>query len=238
VVLSGLGLGWSFGPRGLRGKPYRKDRLLRIYPTYWWVAAPLTVIAVVVGRLSTADFWMVPIWWASVSVATPQTFFPIVESWWYIGLALHLYCLFPLLVWLAQRRGGLMVAAGLSAGGSLMYTFVFSRMGPATPYLKAWFIGLSFALPFFIGILLSTATWSPEVPHWRWSQAATVVVSLAGLLVLDVRADGWFPRLLAVGLVAAVAPWGLGRTSTERGALRLLRWLAALSFVFFLAHSP
>jgi peptidoglycan/LPS O-acetylase OafA/YrhL len=238
VVLSGLGLGWSYGPRGVCGKPYWHARLFRIYPTYWWVAVPLTALAAAVGTLSTADFWMVPIWWAGVSFVTPQTFYPIVDSWWYIGLALQLYCLFPLLVWIARRRDGLMIAAALSAGGSLTYAFVFSRMGVATPYLQAWFIGLSYALPFFAGILLSSVRWGPEASNRRRSQALAVAISLASLLALALLANRWVPLVLAVSAVTVVAPRGLAQTREPHGALRLLGWLAALSFVFFLAHSP
>ncbi len=120
VTASGLTLGWSYadGPCGAR---YWRARLRRIYPTYWWVAIPLTALAAAAGRMAVTDYWKAPVWWAGANFVSPATFWPVVASWRYIGLALQLYLAFTGFVWLARRRCGAPALAALCAAAPFVY---------------------------------------------------------------------------------------------------------------------
>jgi peptidoglycan/LPS O-acetylase OafA/YrhL len=245
VVVSGLALGWSHARTGRHGLPYWKARFRRIYPTYWWVAVPLTALAAVLGTLPPGDYWKVPIWWAGASFVSPQTFFPVVDSWWYIGLALQLYAAFAGFVWLIQRRRGMFVAAALAVAAPFMYVFVLPATGFHAAYLATWFVGLRYLTLFCIGVFVSHALSAESSRRGaRWTLSPDLLTSLAllvaALVVMAVLRgpQPWTTQLIAAGFVLLLAPLGLGGAKRRSPVLKVVAWLAALSFIFFLAHSP
>lgn len=243
VVVSGLTLGWAYGPTGRCRSQFWQSRFRRIYPTYWWVAVPLTALAVAVGRLQLREYWKVPVWWAGANFVAPVTFFPVVDSWWYIGLALQLYCAFAGFMWLVRRRGGPVLVAALSAVAPFIYVFVLPKAGFAAPYLATWLIGLSFVTIFCAGFLVSYALLpTSSVRSHRWVASPGLLSALAvvaiALIATALLVEGRATQLAAVGFVIVLAPLGLGGTARTWSLLRVIQWLAALSFFFYLAHSP
>jgi peptidoglycan/LPS O-acetylase OafA/YrhL len=238
VVISGLTLGWSYGHRRVSDSGFWPSRFLRIYPTYWWVAVPLTVVAALSGNLSTGDYWKVPIWWAGVNFVSPATFFPVVNAWWYIGLAMQLYVLAAFVCWLNRRRGGSLAIAAVAAGLPLVYEVVLPRAGALAPYLACWFVGLAFAAIFGLGFLASMALWPIEASSPRRRE----YVLAMGLLSVAVTLSAvWWSeqRVYAAAAVFVLVTARLGlRGDGASMSVRVVEWLASLSFVFYLCHSP
>lgn len=245
VVVSGLALGWSHARTGRHGLPYWKARVRRIYPTYWWVAVPLTALAAVVETLPPDNYWKIPVWWAGASFVSPQTFFPVVASWWYIGLSLQLYGAFAGFIWLVRRKGGLIAVAALSAVSPFIYVFVLPATGFDASYMATWFVGLRYVTVFCVGFLVSRALKAESSRRdalWTLSPGllTALVFVVAALVVMAVLRglQPWATQLIAAGFVLLLAPVGLAGEKRQSTMLKVAAWFAALSFVFFLAHSP
>lgn len=262
VTVSGLTLGWSYADRS-GGTPYWRARLRRIYPTYWWVAIPLTVLAAAAGRLAVTDYWKAPVWWAGANFVSPATFWPVVDSWWYIGLAMQLYLAFVGFVWLARRQWGVPALAALCAAAPFVYVFAFPRAGALAGYLESWFIGLSYVTLFCAGFLLSrlvaggsevaalgaavhgvdgetggedrAARGRRQVPSY--ATVAGLALAATSLVVMAVLRERWIAQPAALAFVVLLVPWRIG-AAAGGAATRAVAWLAGLSFVFYLSHSP
>lgn len=140
VVVSGLGLALSAGrrPTGVWG--FWKDRALRPYPRYWWVALPLLGFALVGGALSVHEFWKLPFWLLGLNFLDARLFFPTVNAWWYVGLAIQMYAVFPALMWISRRAGplGLVVVSALAttATGAAVHGLALAEYLSHSPVVK------------------------------------------------------------------------------------------------------
>ena len=110
VLLSGFALARGLGEQpmgGWRGwgSWYRK-RLLRLYPMYW-VAHLVVLLSPFVARPEPLDariFWSLL---GNRSYPVETLFYYLNPAWWYFGLLLQLYLVFPLLFWGLRRLGPL-----------------------------------------------------------------------------------------------------------------------------------
>jgi|GEM_PF-1989993 len=125
LIASGFGLAASWwrrygnaeqGERPLALVPFWRRRLGRIFPLYWlahgvvlllfvankswvpfgqevWSQGPLGVAVAWIASLTTVRNFILP------------DYFFLNSAWWYIGLAVQLYLVFPLLVWVGRRWG-------------------------------------------------------------------------------------------------------------------------------------
>jgi peptidoglycan/LPS O-acetylase OafA/YrhL len=158
LITSGFGLTWGLLAKNGTGQFSLRDfiirRIGRIYPQ-WWGA-----------HLLFMGFWLLTGWGLSLTrIDTYLSFLGIritsgllyyfSPAWWYVGLLLQLYLVYPLL-WKAMRRWGpiwlLIVSCVIAflarAAGSLLFT----------DYLDAWLRGAIFItrLPeFVLGITLA-----------------------------------------------------------------------------------
>ncbi len=142
LVISGFGLtaSWwkKYGSRGIKTIPlptFWRKRVFRIFPLFW------TAIAI-----ATLLYWMNPDWapygrtvwqaggltplWALLTTAStlrnliPDHYYFLNGAWWYVGLSVQLYVIFPWLIRFGCRWGGfkLLIASLLF---SLTYRAVF-----------------------------------------------------------------------------------------------------------------
>jgi peptidoglycan/LPS O-acetylase OafA/YrhL len=220
----------------LCGAGFWTARVRRIYPTFWWVAVPLTFLAAATGTLAPEEYWKAPIWWAGASFVSPATFWPVVDSWWYIGLAMQLYLAFTAFLWLAGRRWGVLATAALCAAAPFVYVFALPCAGTAADYLESWFIGLSYVTLFCAGFLLSRLLGTGAARDGASGLLAALALLVVCLVVMAVLRERWVAQPAALAVVLLVVPWASG--AADGAAVRVVAWLAGLSFVFYLSHSP
>lgn len=119
LILSGFGLTYGLlardGPPQLDVRVFYRRRAFRVFPKWWGAHLLLLPIAVVVGSASTGD------WQLYASLAgfrfLPGVFYYFSPAWWYVGLILQLYLVFPLLWRILRRRGAfVLLAIALSVG--------------------------------------------------------------------------------------------------------------------------
>ena len=123
LIISGFGLttSWwnNYGRQGLERIPLQtfwKKRALRILPRYWSVVAIAFTLFLIypAGFPFAVHAWhsggLTPVWALLTTVFTarnlsPHHYYFLNPAWWYVGLSLQLYLIFPLLIWLGCRQG-------------------------------------------------------------------------------------------------------------------------------------
>ncbi|MEL6940639.1 MAG: acyltransferase, partial [Cyanobacteria bacterium J06598_1] len=158
LVISGFGLTASwwkrYGSQGIEKIPlaeFWRKRVFRIFPSFW-VAMALSVLLYFLNS-SWAPFGQT-IWqqelWSPVfallaTISTLRNFIPdyyyfLNGAWWYVGLCLQLYLIFPYLVRLGCRWGW---AKLLTA--SLLFSLAYRAVFLLSPVDDAWrLIALAF----------------------------------------------------------------------------------------------
>ncbi|GAP97819.1 acyltransferase family protein [Leptolyngbya sp. NIES-2104] len=136
LIASGFGLAASWWRQNQAGKPFRavtfwRRRVLRLLPLYW-----------VAHGLAIALFFLNPAWipfgseiWTQgtgsiafaifASLTTLRNFLIqnysfLNGAWWYVGLSIQLYLIFPVLIWIGRRWSWSVLLSG-ALGVSLIY---------------------------------------------------------------------------------------------------------------------
>jgi peptidoglycan/LPS O-acetylase OafA/YrhL len=105
LIASGFGLTWGLlrhnSPDALPLRTFYARRIARIYPMWWGSHLFFIATGLLGWGLSVSD----PRTYASMLGIrfTPGLFYYFAPAWWYIGLLLQLYAIYPLL-WQALRR--------------------------------------------------------------------------------------------------------------------------------------
>ena len=254
LICSGFGLTYGLLRRGaatLDTLSFYHRRLWRILPT-WWIAhllvllASLPVLAILGGKFAKHG----------VSIGDPELYLSLlglrvtndslyyaVPAWWFIGLILQLYAVYPLL-WIGLRRRdalrllfiGTIVAWAIRLAGLVVFE----------DYLAAWSRGAIFItrLPeFLFGIAL--ASWCFQEPERTKRQLGSPVVLATAVLSVVV---GLGSALTLVG--NAISPFFLGAGcfvllyhvlsgSRYRSAFgKSVLWIGRHSYSLMIVHQP
>jgi len=247
LILSGFGLTVGLLKRQSSARLALGDfywrRLFRIYPL-WWGAHLLflapSFLTVAPLRPDTVPFWLSLVGFR----ATPALIYYFSPAWWYVGLILQLYLVYPLLWSAAQRLGYfrfLVFACGIGFLARLVGLLTFGA------YLDPWSRGAVFLtrLPeFAFGI--SLAGWfygSPEKTDHMLQRPPAVVLGttvyiLGTILSLTLAGMSIAPFLLGAG--AFVLLYVLfARIRAERSwPMIALTWVGVHSYSLFLVHHP
>ena len=248
LIASGFGLTWGLlerqGSAPLASvKNFLWRRAERIYPPWWAVHIIFAVTYVAVGwgiAPNHLRFWL-----SAVGLRiTPDTLYFFAPAWWFIGLLIQLYLIYPLL-WSALRRRGPGWLLGMTLSVSLPVRLagllVFYR------YLDAWSRGAIFItrLPEFVfGICLASWLHSRPGTTDQWLRrgstlvSAVVLYALATFLSLTLAGMAVAPFLLGV---AAFLPLYAGFRSLEKtswGHGGVLVWIGRHSYSLYLLHHP
>src|SRR5207244_9501806 len=116
LVLSGFGLTYSLAKTGNPAGGWAgwcRARLLRLFPMYW-LAHLVYLISPFVARPEPVDYRFVLSLLGDRVYPVDSIFFYANPAWWYFGLLLELYLVFPVLFRLLQKLGpvGFLVLCG------------------------------------------------------------------------------------------------------------------------------
>ncbi len=243
IIISGFGLTWGLlNHTGLQPFPlghFYTRRSERVFPLWW--GAHLLFIA----------FWLLTGWGLSAFNIntylstlgirfTPELFYYFSPAWWYIGLLIQLYLVFPLL-WMGLRRIGpiwLLVIACLIAFPARAFGLL-----NFTTYMDPWQRGAIFItrLPEFV-FGISLAYWFYQSKEKADQSLRSFSVILLGILtyalgmVLSLFLLGmtFAPFLLGVGVFILfyniLKRWKIGGKIGE--------WIGQHSYSLYLIHHP
>ena len=238
LLLSGFGLTYALGEsvRPVAGwRAWYRHRLLRLFPMYW-VAHIVWLVSPFIPHYDPVD-WRFFASFAGNRVWPGELFYYANPAWWFFGLILQLYLVFPLLAALLRRLGPalfLIVAAAFTIGNRWFLLDV-PLSGGAFFGSRLW----EFAAGMSLGLLLRrererTLGWLLGMP----GLAAGVLLYAAGFLsyrpgLSFTCTDG----LVGMGLFALLAHLCRGLLALG-GLRRPLLFLGTFSYGFYLLHEP
>jgi len=107
IVASGFGLTYSLARKGMPqiewGRWYRR-RMLRLFPLYW-IAHLICLVSPFVALKDPIDYRFLLSLLGNRFYPPDAMFYYLVPAWWYLGLLIQLYLVFPLLFRLLQKLG-------------------------------------------------------------------------------------------------------------------------------------
>ncbi len=244
LIASGFGLTWSLLSRRtttLSPATFYIRRAARIYPP--WIAAHVLIggLALLVGF---GDFSIPTLALSALGVrVTGELFYAISPAWWFIGLLLQLYLVFPVLWWGLRRLGpgGLLIVAcavSFAARGAGLVML--------DDYVDAWQRGAIFItrLPEF-ALGMAIAGWLHGSPGQtgRAPRRAFVLLAIASYVlgaVLSLTLLGMSVAPFLLGAGAFVILWRLIIACGEgpRIVAQAWRWLGRHSYSLYLVHGP
>jgi peptidoglycan/LPS O-acetylase OafA/YrhL len=247
LIVSGFGLAWGllyrtgFRPVNLCG--FYSRRALRIYPLWW--ATHLFFIAawVLIGKgLAPGS---IETWLSFLGVrCTPGLFYYFSPAWWYIGLLIQLYLVFPL-IWRTLIRWG----AIRMFGAVCLIGFASREIG----FLFGWgdFIDMWSRGAFFI-VRLPEFCFGIALASWFFSNGPGIERKIrsggfiAAAIVVYLFANGlsltWTGMVVAPALLGTAGFflfYNLFVSIKSRGYISWsFQWLGKHSYSIFLIHHP
>jgi peptidoglycan/LPS O-acetylase OafA/YrhL len=246
IIISGFGLAWGLlyrqGLQPVNVHNFYSRRALRIYPLWWATHLLFIAMWVLIGKGLSPFSKMT--WLSFLGIrCTPGLFYYFSPAWWYIGLLIQLYLVFPLL-WKAVVRWGavkVFLAACLIGCASRAIGFLY-----AGDFIDKWSMGAFFVtrLPeFCFGILLASWFFSNgpgvdrRIRSWRFAVAIIGVYLLANGLSLTWAGMVVAPALL--GIAGFFLLYNLFVSIKSEGhTSRSFLWFGRHSYSIFLVHHP
>jgi peptidoglycan/LPS O-acetylase OafA/YrhL len=247
LVLSGFGLTWGllakYGLGPISVSEFYKRRAWRLYPTWWGAHLLFLVTGTFTGWGLNWSDRLVYVSMLGIRI-TPDLIYHFTTAWWYFGVMIQLYLVFPLLWAALQRLGPIrFVIAGCAL------TFASRAIGVLMfgTYMDAWLRGA-----FFI-TQLASFTFGMSLAVWFKQSQAQVDCRLRArstiLIAIGMYASGSLLNFWELGL--AVSPFlrGVGlfillynifaRPFRPRSsAVACLKWFGQHSYALFLMHQP
>lgn len=244
LILSGFGLAHSLAKTGNPEDGWfgwYRGRILRLYPMYW-VAHLVYLVSPFVVRYEAVDYRFFLSFLGDRIYPVDSIFYYVNPAWWYFGLLLQLYLVFPLLFRVLQKLGPvgfLMLCGVITFGSRYLLLLVLSTHGY---YVQGAFFGSrlwEFALGMVLGLLYRR--FPREVEHRLFS--FPTIMSGVVLYVLGLYSYATTHTYIAndalIGtglfiLLAHIARWC--ELLPRLGAL--LAYVGAFSYGLYLLHQP
>jgi peptidoglycan/LPS O-acetylase OafA/YrhL len=241
LLLSGLGLALTLAatPSAAWSRWYRR-RLLRLFPMYW-VAHLIYLVSPFVARPEPIDYRFLLSALGDRIYPIDSIFYYANPAWWYFGLLLQLYLIFPVLFRLLQRTG---LVRFLVFCGAVTITTRYVMMN-VIPLPGAWVQGGFFGArlwEFAAGMALGAAMRVDPV-------RVTAALFRPGIFVLGIflYAAGLYSYgsmttyaltdgLIGTGLFIVLAH--LAHVLVNRGLAASLARIGAYSYGLYLIHQP
>jgi peptidoglycan/LPS O-acetylase OafA/YrhL len=206
------------------------------------VAAPTIVLAALLGALHADELWKLPFWLVGLNFVAPGLFKPlpgVAPQWWYVGLALQVYMVFPLLALLLRRVGlGWLVFGALSV--NVTSILLIEQLPPAWQYLQMGFVGARM-MEVVAGVFLWSIVSDGSGPIRSLPRALRLWAGLVGSFVVLALAQPaerthWLFELSVVALVALVLWVPLPRRPYLGALKRAGDWGGRVSYPLYLCH--
>lgn len=242
IVASGFLLALSHAFHPSRVLTFYRRRLLRIYPQWIAVHIAFVVLWFVIGKgLNPTD----PRTFASVLGLRflPSVFYYFVPAWWYVGLALQLYLIFPFLASLMARFGALRFTLACAVAGCLARLVGLYAFGS---FVDEWSRGGIFItrLPeFALGMGLASAYVADPDRIRSLLRAPAVVVSalviwlLGNALSLTLEGMSVAPLLLSASAFVLAYSCVISLENVRLLA-NPMQWCGKHSYAIYLVHQP
>ena len=248
LIASGFGLTWSLlqqssVQKSLSWRSFYQRRLWRLYPL-WWVAHGLfLIVSLVLKKGMALNQPQLYLSFLGIRI-TPETFYYFSPSWWFVGLLIQLYLIFPLLYGGLKRWGALTLLVGTSTIALIVRGVGLYLL--SDPYLDLWNRGNIFItrLPEFI-LGMALAAWFYHAPERteRWFRSpkfwglGAVLYGLGMVGAFTLWGMSVSPFLLGAGLLILLYPL-LNQPWMDQVDRLGLRWVAQHSYGLFLVHHP
>lgn len=247
LIISGFGLTWGLlvrkSDKVINLGNFYFERFQRIYPMWWGVHILFIIPSIMFGlqlNPSSISFYL-----SMLGIrCTPDFMYLFSPAWWYIGLLIQLYLLFPFLWYLLQRFGPvrfLFIGLAIGIASRLAGLLVFDN------WLDAWSRGAIFItrLPEFIfGMVF--ASWFYNKPEKIISKLHSPLIIFYLIIIYII---GTILSATLVGM--SLAPAMLGITIfillykllipilTDHSLLSsFTRWIGRYSYSIYLIHHP
>ncbi len=248
LVVSGFGLTWGLLSKSSETFPvvqFYKQRLFRIFPLWWGVhifflvASYVTDIKGLDMSLADPNFYLSLIGFR----ASPGTFFYFAPAWWYVGLIIQLYLVYPILWEVLKRIGtfrfllfGSLIAFIVRAGilyfefkvSSLLYGAFFITRLPEFAF------GMAFAW-----WLRNNAKQVNSLMSSRWTMFGAIVLYITGtLLSITWAGMAVAPFIVSVGVFGILYGILGDKKETFSPVANVFNWTGRHSYSLYLMHHP
>jgi peptidoglycan/LPS O-acetylase OafA/YrhL len=243
LVASGFGLTCAMRPdaRQQGWLHWYGRRLVRLFPMYW-LAHLVYVVSPFIARPEPLDYRFLLSLVGERVYPIDSIFFYANPAWWYFGLLLQLYLVFPLLYTLMRKTGvaGFLVCAGLF---TLVSRVLLLGVLPVSAfYLQGGFFGArlwEFALGMAMGSLAQSDPQRFE--GWLFARRTLVAgVVLYGLALWSFVTPGFYALtdpLVGTGLTVLLAHLARALGHLRRSAA-VVAYVGAYSYGLYLLHQP
>ena len=243
LVASGFGLTYALQPDGPQPAwlNWYGRRLIRLFPMYW-LAHLVYLVSPLVARPEPLDYRFLLSFIGDRVYPVDSIFFYANPAWWYFGLLLQLYLVFPLLYMLLRKAGvaRFLLCTGAFALGSR--AVLLGGLPVSGLYLLGAFFGArlwEFALGMALGAIARTR-WQ-DFEEVLFSRRTLVAGGVLYGLALWSNSGGWTyvftDPLVGSGLFILLAHLarGSGRVPWLAGALA---YVGVYSYGLYLLHQP
>ena len=244
IVMSGFGLTYSLARTGGPPDGWRRwysSRLVRLFPMYW-AAHLLYAVSPFEARLEPIDHRFLLSFLGDRIYPIYTMFYYLNPAWWYFGLILELYLVFPLLFILMRKVGMgwfLAFCALETIGSRYLILFVLRTSGF---YLLGAFFGCrlwEFALGMAVGV------WYRQDRSWVDTRLFSARGLIAGIAIYTagLYSYSWplaytlTDALIGTGLFVILAHLAWQSRHLPR-IEAMIAYVGVFSYGFYLIHQP
>jgi len=241
LVLSGFGLTYALSGSPASWRQWYRRRLLRLFPMYW-VAHLLYLVSPFVARPEPIDYRFTLSFLGDRVYPVYSIFYYANPAWWYFGLLLQLYLIFPLLFRLLARVGWLPFVCLCIAFTVTVRYLLLNVLAVHGYYVQGAFFG-SRLWEFAIGVACGhLCRASPETWQRRLFALPTLAIGIFIYMIGLYTYSGMTSYVLTDGLIGSglfIILAHLARWCEEmpRVAASLAR-VGAYSYGLYLVHQP